>query len=84
MATPSLNGARKAWKEAERERAFWEANYGHLLEHYPDQFVAVHDGKVVATGTDLLALTDELKTKGIEPQAAWVRFMTADPRHIQL
>ena len=36
----------------ERERAAFVAMHGELLQRYRDQYVAVHEGQVVASGSD--------------------------------
>ena len=81
-ATPSLDGADEAWAAAEEEDTFWHEHYGQYLEQYPDQFVAVSDGAVVATDSDLQQLLRILRKKGLDPRRVWVRFMTADPRRV--
>jgi hypothetical protein len=76
---PSLEGARRAFDEAEAQDAFWEAHILELMEKYPDQFVAVRDGVVVATSPDLLVLLDALKAKGLGARDACVRYMETNP-----
>jgi hypothetical protein len=60
------------WQDAEREDAFWDAHHDAFLEEYPDQFVAVRDGEVVAVAYDLRDLLASLRALGIEPTEAWV------------
>ena len=81
-STPSLEGAQRARAAAEAEDAFWREHYGQYLEQYPDQFVAVSGGAVVATDSDLQHLLRILDKKGLDPRRVWVRFMTADPRRV--
>ena len=83
---PSLDSpeVEAAWQAAAAEQAFWETHYGELLERYPDQFVAVSDGVVIATNPDLQQLIQDLEHRGIEPRRIWVRFVTADPHRIML
>lgn len=64
-----------AWRRAQAEQAFWQAHRAELTERYPDQFVAVLDGHVVATGSDLESLVAGLAAKGLTPQAVWIRFL---------
>jgi hypothetical protein len=74
---PSTEGWDALWAEGEREDAFWAEHYQELLTQYPDEFVAVKDGKVIAHHPDLFALrriTDEM---GLDPTRLWVRFLTA-------
>ena len=84
VPTPSLEDARRALIEAEAQQAFWQAHSGELLQKYPDQFVAVKDGAVVATSPDLLKLVEILETKELDVRDVWIRFMTADPRRLIL
>jgi hypothetical protein len=81
---PSLEDASEAWDEAEREQSFWRDHYSELLQQYPDQFVAVRDGTVVATNPDLYQLLDSLKHQGIELTKVWGRFFATDPRRLRL
>ena len=81
-SNPSLDGARDAWEAAELEDAFWREHYGQYLEQYPDQFVAVSEGEVVATDSDLQQLMRILEAKRLDARRVWVRFMTTDPRRV--
>ena len=80
--TPEIEGLHKAWEAAEVEEAFWREHYGQFLEQYPDQFVAVHDGDIVATSPDLQQLLRSLDERRLEPRQVWVRFVTADVRRV--
>ena len=82
--TPSLEGAHEAWGAAEAEQSFWREHYGELLEQYPDQFVAVREGAVIAANPDLHQLLQSLKRQGIEPTSVWLRFLATDPRRLML
>jgi hypothetical protein len=79
---PSLEGTREALEAAEHEQDFWRDHYSELLQQYPDHFVAVREGTVVATNPDLQQLLDTLKHQGIDPTAVWVRFLATDPRRL--
>ena len=81
-STPSLKGAREAWAAADQEDAFWREHYRQFLDQYPEQFVAVHNGQVVATDSDLRQLIRILEKKRLDRRQVWVRFMTADPRRV--
>ncbi len=80
--SPGLEGLGEAWAAAEAEDAFWREHYSQLLEQFPDQFVAVHDGHVVATSTDLQGLLQSLDERQLEPRQVWMRFVTADVRRV--
>jgi hypothetical protein len=81
---PSLDDTDDLWERAEQEDAFWSQHYQTLLAKYPEQFVAVVDGKVVAASTDLQALLQLLRAQRIEPTQAWTRFLTAHPERVIL
>ena len=83
-ATPSLESAHAAWAAAEAEDAFWREHYEEYLRRYPDQFVAVADGRVVAVSPDLRHLIGFLEGKGLDVRRVWVRFVAATPRHLIL
>jgi hypothetical protein len=82
--TPSLEGALRARAAAEAEDAFWRDHYTSYLERYPDQFVAVADGKVITASSDLSHVVGVLKGKGVDVRRAWVRYIAATPRHLAL
>jgi hypothetical protein len=76
---PSPQNGKELWAEADREQAYWTDHYAQLLRKYPEQFVAVQNGRVVAHDSDLPAIVTKLEQAGIEPTQAWVRFITRDP-----
>jgi predicted N-acetyltransferase YhbS len=84
MTVPTLDRAHAALREAEAERSFWEQHAVELLRRFPDQFVAVRDGEVVASGAELPDLIAQLKAKGISPSGLWIRFLATDPRRLLL
>ena len=82
VTVPSLEGAQEALDAAERREAFWHAHHKEFLERYPEQFVAVADGQVVAADEDLDALLDTLQKKDLAPTQVWLKFITADVRRL--
>jgi CII-binding regulator of phage lambda lysogenization HflD len=82
--TPSLGSARDAWVAADKEEAFWRDHYGSYLDRYPDRFVAVYGGRVVATSPDLRHLVGILEGKGLDIQRVWVRYIAATSLHSAL
>jgi Family of unknown function (DUF5678) len=79
MVTISREAADAAWRRADEERAFWQAHQREFLERYPDQFVAVKDGAVVAIGADLDELLAGLERRELEPVDVWLHFFNAHP-----
>jgi hypothetical protein len=74
MTTPELSTDSQAWKDAEARRAFWNKHYERFLKEYPDQFVAVRDGEIVATSPRLVELADQLEARGLAPTDVWIEF----------
>jgi len=81
---PPLENAIAALREAQREQAYWTANERRLTADYPDQFVAVLNGRIVATAGTLEDLYTKLRDGNIEPRRAWLRFLSATPRQLIL
>ena len=83
---PSVESARLAWEDAEREDAFWSEHYAGYLKQYPDQFVAVTkaDGRFVAADAELERLLCAISASGLAPRPVWVCWMAAPPMRIAL
>ena len=79
VVTMSREAATAAWHRSDEEREFWLAHRQEYLKKYPDQFVAVKDSVVVATGTNLGELLAELKKRGLKPTDVWVRHFNPHP-----
>ena len=72
------------WEQAEAEETFWQEHHHEFIKKYPDQFVAVRGGAVVAVASNLRALVSELRARGLSPADVWVRFIAATRRAILL
>jgi hypothetical protein len=81
-ASPSLAGLHAAWEASDAEDAFWQEHYSEYLRKYPEKFVAVDSGTVVATNSDLQQLWRTLGERAQDSRRVWVRFITADPEHV--
>jgi hypothetical protein len=79
---PRLEKADRAWDEAEARTAYWRDNYPTLLEKYPEHFVAVANGAVVAVDSNLDQLLSIISKHGYQPRRVWIRFMTSDVRRV--
>lgn len=65
-------------REAEETQDFWNEHYAEFLEKYPEQFVAVRDGAVVAANPDLAFLVYELRDLELNPRDdVAINFITA-------
>jgi hypothetical protein len=69
-----------AWQHADERRVFRDAHHAKFVEAYPDQFVAVDHGEVIAHDADLLSLVQQLRATGHDLRAVWIEFMATD-RH---
>lgn len=70
----------EAWRRAREEQAFWNDHRAAYRREYPDEFVAVIDGKVVAHDPDYMALVQQLGTLGYALTDAWVQYMMTERR----
>lgn len=68
MTTSTLARPEPSFEEAARLRAFWCEHRDHFLEKYPEQFVAMNEGTVVAANSDLFMLVRELRDMGFSPR----------------
>ena len=55
-----------------------------LLNDYPQQWVAVHDGKVASHGDSLEKVIGELETSGVPRDSVIIRYMEREPRTLIL
>jgi hypothetical protein len=55
-------------REAIQLEKFWADHYEELLARYPEQFVAVRDGDVMASNPDLAMLIYDLRDKNLSPR----------------
>lgn len=77
---PDLEEAAAVLREGRREQAFWDANYADLARRYPERYIAVHDGAVVAVSDDLPTLEAAVRRRGLDIRRAWVRYVSPNPR----
>jgi Family of unknown function (DUF5678) len=86
MASPPIPEAPDdLWQQAEARRAFWEAHVEDYRRRYPNQFVAVSDGEVVASASTLQALDERLAAQGrTDRRAIWVQFVEVTPRELHM
>ena len=74
MPKLTLEAARAGWREADNQVEFWKAHRDEYLKEYPDQFVAVVGGEIVATSHDLQDMIVQLKQRGLNPRDVWLQF----------
>ena len=84
MREPMPERVAALFERADREQAFWQEHSEEFKARYPDQWVAVRDGSVIAVNKSLRGLNGELARQGLKPTEAWVGFMGATPRVIIL
>lgn len=72
-------GAAKVWHRADEERAYWQAHAHDFAEKYPDQFIALKDGDVIASDASLDAVLAALEKQGLESTDVRLRYINAHP-----
>lgn len=77
MQAPTREEVLAAFREAEEEQQFWDGCWEHVRAVYAGEFVAAHDGEIVAHAADFEMLLDELESRGIAPGHAFVRYVPA-------
>ena len=77
--TTGVAEAVEALREADEDEAFWTGQFERLVREFPDQFVAAHNGEVVATAAQLEDLLSALSARGLDPQQVRIRFIASDP-----
>lgn len=68
MATNVTVAPSPSVREAIEIEQFWASHYEDLLARYPEKFVAVRDGDVIASNSDLAMLVYDLRDKHIDPR----------------
>ncbi|MBI5949891.1 MAG: hypothetical protein HY875_17275 [Chloroflexi bacterium] len=85
MAADAPVSPKPSLAEAASIQAFWDKHYRELLQEYPEQFVAVKDGKVIAADSDLATLVEELRARGIDVRTdVAIQFISAGSASLQL
>lgn len=84
LDTPSLESGLKAFERGEAEREFWREHWDDFVQKYPDQFVAVSNGEVIASSPDLMDLLAILERNGLGAKDVWTQFIRADWRSLVL
>ncbi len=73
-----------AFADGERRRAFWEKNYRRLAELYPEQYIVVVNGVVVASDPDFSCAASVLESLDRKSQDVYFKYMTLRPQTLLL
>jgi hypothetical protein len=74
-----------SFEEVAEIRRYWDANYQRLLKEYAEQFVAVKDGQVVASDSDLATLFYKLQSLKLDPRTdVAIEFISAEAHSLLL
>ena len=65
MPPPSIEGLLPALARAKEMDLWWDAHHNDLLAIYPERFVAVKDGEVIASNEDVAMLFYSLRDLGL-------------------
>lgn len=63
---------------------FISNNLASLVETYPDQYVAVGDGQILAHGKDIDRVLSEVDRSGYDRTYLALRFISKNPRRLVL
>jgi hypothetical protein len=77
-------GMARRFQRARDERDYWDRHHSKLLAQYPDEWVAVHDGRVIAHAQHVWDLLQRLERQGIDPRDSWMTYLNATRRAISL
>ncbi len=67
-----------------RDVDYLNSIWAQVKKDYPDQYVAVYEGEIVANHRTLEKVLATLKTKGFPPNHTLVRFAARKPRKLIL
>jgi hypothetical protein len=71
-------------EEIDADFAYFASHHDELARSYPDVFVAIMDGAVVAHGDRVEAVLAKLEARGLDPRSPVIAFVEATPRHLVL
>lgn len=74
----------RRFQRARDERVDWEKHYPGLLAQYPDEWVAVHDGRVIAHESHIWNLMQGLERQGVDRRDVWITFLNESRRAVSL
>jgi hypothetical protein len=71
-------------REAERASAFFQDSYDTFRLQFPNQHIALREGKVVAVGDDSWDLVNTIEAAGMLLSDVWTFFVPAEPMRLLL
>lgn len=76
---------RPSIQDAAAIQQYWDEHYAELLAQFPEQFVAVKDGAVIASHRDLAMLIYVLRDRGMDVRTdVAIEFVTSRADRLQL
>ena len=60
------------------------SRYPRMIELYPQQWIALHSGKVRAQGDSLESVLDKIDSMGLSREQTIIRFIESEPRTMLL
>lgn len=70
----------RSYFEVQRDADFLFAEYDRLVESYPDLWIAIYEGKVVAAARKHTGLLKLLESDGFDKRSAIIEFMSSTPQ----
>ena len=62
-------------QETKNDETYLKENYRKLREQYPDKFVAIKNGKVIAEDSNMKILKTKLEKEGEDPALITIEFV---------
>lgn len=59
----------------EQDNRFLAKNFNELQEHYPDSYIAIYQGQLIAVNSDLNKLIIDINRKEIDPTFTLIEFI---------
>jgi hypothetical protein len=79
-----LDDLRRQVRESEAARHWWSEHRAEMLRLYPDQFVAMLDGRVVAAASELLELISKVESQSLRMRDVKTKYIETDPARLIL
>lgn len=68
----------EVWDRADGVFRYWMDHFEELIVEYPEQYVAMRDGEIIAAHATLSALCDDIEARGLDiTQDVACRFITS-------
>jgi hypothetical protein len=74
----------RAWEEIGEDFDYFLRHLEELSKEYPDRWIAILDGEVVESASNVEAVLERLEQRGIDPRSPVIEFVEVTPRRLAL